>query len=96
MSVQLLGDPAPAGMWQTGQEDYFGYGLPVVPVVRSLGCGGFPAVLEAVAVAVHLQDVDVVDEAVRAEHLGTSGTTFVLSEVPVGWNTTRATRLPPD
>ena len=61
-----------------------------------VGHVGGPAVAEAVAVAVHLQDMDVVGEPVRAEHLGTPGTTFVLSEVPVGWNTTRATRFPPD
>ena len=59
--------------------------LRVSRLVRDLGVGALPAVPKAVAVAVHLQDVDVVDEAVRAEHLGTSGTTFVLSEVPVGW-----------
>ena len=42
-----------------------------------------------------LQDMDVVGEPVRAKHLSTPGTTFVLSEVPVGWNTTRATSFPP-
>ena len=78
MSVQLLGGPTPRGMWQTRQEDCFGCDLPVVPVVRSLGCGVLPAALEAVALAVHLQDVDVVcetvqqraGEALRSEHLG--------------------------
>ena len=34
-------------------------------VVWSLGRGGFPAVPEAVAIAVHLQDVDVVGETVQ-------------------------------
>ena len=76
-----------------GQFRQFRGELRVSRLVRDLGVGALP---EAVAVAVHLQDVDAVDEAVRAEHLGTPGTTFVLSEVPVGWNTTRATRFPPD
>ncbi len=40
-------------------------GLGVVRVVRILGHGGLPAALEPVALAVHLQDVDVVGEAVQ-------------------------------
>ena len=47
-------------------------------IIRYLGGGVLPAVLEAVAVAVHLQDVDVVGEpvkqsageALRTEHVG--------------------------
>ena len=78
MSVQLLGDPTPPGMWQTGQEDCFGCGLFFTRTVWSLRRGLLPAVLEAVALAVHFQDVDVVGEAVqqragevlRSEHLG--------------------------
>ena len=50
----------------------------VVRIIRDLGCGVSPAVPEAVAVAVHLQDVDVMGEPVqqgsgqafRAEDLG--------------------------
>ena len=49
-----------------------------VRIIRDLGGGVLPALPEAVAVAVHLQDVDVVGEAVqqgpgqalRAEDLG--------------------------
>ena len=39
-------------------------------IVRDLGRIVFPAVLESVVVAVHLQDMDVVGEALRAEDLG--------------------------
>ena len=52
--------------------------LGVVRSVEDLGCGVLAAALEAVAVAVHLQDVDVVCQAVqqrpgetlRAQNLG--------------------------
>ena len=45
--------------------DWVVRGLGVIWVVRSMGRGVFPAALEAVALAVHLQDVDVVGEAVQ-------------------------------
>ena len=65
MYVRLLGDPTPTGMWQKGlEEDCFWCGLPVVPVVWSLGRGGFPAALEAVALTVHFEDVDVMGDTV--------------------------------
>ena len=63
----------------SGQEgDGFRCVLPVVFIVWNLGRSGFPAALEAVALAVHLQDVDVVgesvqeraSEALRSEDLG--------------------------
>ena len=43
-------------------------GLGVDWVVRGLGQGVFPAALEPVFLAVHLQDVDVVGEPFRAEY----------------------------
>ena len=56
----------------------FWSGSGVFRLVRDLGGGALPAVAEAVAVAVHLQDMDVVGEPVqqrageafRSEHLG--------------------------
>ena len=83
-------------------EDGFRRDLWVVQVVRSLRGGVFPAALEAVALAVHLQDVDVVGEPVqqragetlRAEDLGplvegqVGGGQDVASLVYTpGWNT---------
>ena len=58
----------------------------VVRIIRDLGSNALPAVAEAVTVAVHLQDVDVVcpvqqcaGEPLRAEHLGP----FIEGEVGV-------------
>ena len=48
-----------------GKGEPFWYELDVFWVVWRLGAGVLPASLEAVAVAVHLQDVDVVGEAVQ-------------------------------
>ena len=58
--------------------DWVVRGLGVIWVVRSMGRGVLPAALEAVALAIHLQNVDMVGEPVqqcscepfRAKYLG--------------------------
>ena len=102
---QLFGRSVTEAGWQQAErvsEDGFRRDLWVVQVVRSLRGGVFPAALEAVALAVHLQDVDVVGEPVqqragetlRAEDLGplvegqVGGGQDVASLVYTpGWNT---------
>ena len=55
----------------------------VVRLFRNLGCGALPASLEAVAVAVHLQDVDVVGEPVQ-QRAGEALAVWAL-RYPDGW-----------
>ena len=55
--------------WEPGgvrsREPQFRSESGLVRIIRDLGGGVLPAALEAVAVAVHLQDVDVMGEAVQ-------------------------------
>ena len=78
MSTLIVHGQCPAAGSDRGKGEQFWYELGVFWVVWRLGSGVLPAALEAVAVAVHLQDVNVVGESVQqrpgepfgAEHVG--------------------------